>query len=826
MATLAEDDPSDDSEDDDDDETDGFAALQSAWISNDDLDDCMSRARDASTTKGYKSAVKKFLAFCVLFMATQVVCSDVLKLNDDDSGNYVFDVPKLAKSMESVHGPYFQYTRQYQQRLQEKGKSGIGGIKQLRSGLTDLFCSASVELSNLALKVLTLWQKSRNRDDMTAKMRSVNPVKFTNARDSIPVDAYETIAKSMAFKNNVQLWVMFLLQWNMISRISQVTHVMFNFMSWKQDHFVAKHGSSKKDKKASRAFPMAIMANRYCWYLCPVLAIAMWMSITSFPEGGNKLFPGSTQDATYTTWLRDFFTNNAISLAEWAHLLLGSHSVRKGATNAAGQGGLVADVLMPVLIRGLWDIGDTLTRYFKELTASDSLVARLLAGHVPNSPKFRALHPHFMTTSESQRRLINTATINQFDSRNPLWVGEDASKRLALTNMLASLVHHYESLDRDLPEDHPLRSTWIFRTTDPKRNALKNLLGPEFETSVAGKFDITTGIPPVVELMVQNQKDKEEALERERIKEERNLERMDRMEDVVTQVAAQQKKLQNDMDEIKLKGLTTVGPEALKQMINNGLSETESATVASIGQLKEVLMEIRSTMTAANPATTTAANAAVVPGVGGDAATLNTTQNNAVAQLVGPMTADTMSTIDNHDPKLYLWAHTDTDLKRKDKEMRLRQLPNAFKFARSKHNTLALSNVYATFTAQSGTASRPIPALNSIRNPTRAFSNKIERGKFSKAKSVVKVMNALLDANEEGRTLKSIFQANKTHENLKKLSHEAGQRILKHMPPSKKRVRSKPDSLCSTTIFGHLKKIKLASKVLQPPVANGVQSSV
>ena len=277
------------------------------------------------------------------------------------------------------------------------------------------------------------------------------------------------------------------------------------------------------------------------------------------------------------------------------------------------------------------------------------------------------------------------------------------------------------------------------------------------------------------------------------------------------------------MNEIKLKGLTTVGPDALKEMINNGLSETESATVASIGQLKEVMMEIRSTMTAANPVTTTLA---AVPGVGGDAATLNTTQNNAVAQLVGPMTADTMSTIDNHDPKLYLWAHTDTDLKRKDKEMRLRQLPAAFKFARSKHNTLALSNVYATFTAQSGTASQPIPPLNSIRNPTRAFSNKIERGKFSKAKSVVKVMNALLDANEEGRTLKSIFQANKTHENLKKLSHEAGQRILKYMPPSKKRVRSKPDSLCSTTIFGHLKKIKLASKVLQPPVANGVQSSV
>lgn len=82
---------------------------------------------------------------------------------------------------------------------------------------------------------------------------------------------------------------------------------------------------------------------------------------------------------------------------------------------------------------------------------------------------------------------------------------------------------------------------------------------------------------------------------------------------------------------------------------------------------------------------------------------------------------------------------------------------------------MALGNVYKTFTVQSGTASEPIPPLSTIRNATMAFSNKNERGKFSKAKSVVKVMNALLDADEEGRTLKSIFQANKTHANLKKI---------------------------------------------------------
>jgi hypothetical protein len=41
---------------------------------------------NASTTKGTIS-VKKFLAFCVLFMATQQICSCVLKMNDDGSSD-------------------------------------------------------------------------------------------------------------------------------------------------------------------------------------------------------------------------------------------------------------------------------------------------------------------------------------------------------------------------------------------------------------------------------------------------------------------------------------------------------------------------------------------------------------------------------------------------------------------------------------------------------------------------------------------------------------------------------------------------------------------
>ena len=50
-------------------------------------------------------------------------------------------------------------------------------------------------------------------------------------------------------------------------------------------------------------------------------------------------------------------------------------------------------------IRGQWDIGDTLKRYFKEHQAGDALVGRVLAGLDLYSPKFAALPPHFPKVS-------------------------------------------------------------------------------------------------------------------------------------------------------------------------------------------------------------------------------------------------------------------------------------------------------------------------------------------------------------------------------------------------------------------------------------------
>ena len=114
----------------------------------------------------------------------------------------------------------------------------------------------------------------------------------------------------------------------------------------------------------------------------PVTALAIYLSCTCFGPGANMDFPGDTINKRYSDALTAFLKRDAVkdSIKQYAELLLGSHSTRKGATNAGAQGGLVAGVLMAVLLRGQWDIGATLKRYFKENISGDALVSRIVAG--------------------------------------------------------------------------------------------------------------------------------------------------------------------------------------------------------------------------------------------------------------------------------------------------------------------------------------------------------------------------------------------------------------------------------------------------------------
>ena len=120
------------------------------------------------------------------------------------------------------------------------------------------------------------------------------------------------------------------------------------------------------------------------------------------------MFPGPKQNKRYSEGFKTFLLRADVKeeLKEYADLLLGTHSARKGATNHAAQAGLCSDVLMAVLLRGQWDIGDTLTRYFKLNGAADCLIARLLAGLDIHDISFGCLPPHFKKLNERLVELV------------------------------------------------------------------------------------------------------------------------------------------------------------------------------------------------------------------------------------------------------------------------------------------------------------------------------------------------------------------------------------------------------------------------------------
>ena len=172
------------------------------------------------------------------------------------------------------------------------------------------------------------------------------------------------------------LWCLFVLQWNMIARVSNAAGVKLSLVSWDNDRLKIKHPKTKTDGEGKKAFPMSLMTNRYCWYICPVLALAVYMSCFNFKKDTDQLFSGDgngkSAASRYCERMRAFLKRADIQsdLNEYAELLKGSHGVRKGATNHGATAGLVANVLIAVLLRGQWDIGDPLSLHVSMLHLS------------------------------------------------------------------------------------------------------------------------------------------------------------------------------------------------------------------------------------------------------------------------------------------------------------------------------------------------------------------------------------------------------------------------------------------------------------------------
>ena len=768
-------------------EDEGESIVPSAgagWADTSAVLEAYAHCREEATVKTYKSAVSAFKQWLIKLKdneESKEMIGRILRY-DDTTDAHVINYAALAKSLETPKNCYCVYTLSFQKAANDANKSGLGHIKNLRSGLSDYFLTHKVVLSPLALLTLKNWTRSRKRDDMKAKTRENNPIKFTNARSSLPFPAYRKIAELMLVKEQSPfLFCMFVLQWNMISRAANVAGLMFNLINWNNDHLTIVHSHTKKDQGGDNCFEMAIMANRYDPFMCPVTALAIYLSCTEYGAGANMVFPGEIAGKRYGPSLRKFLKRDDVSeeIKQYAQLLLGSHSTWKGATNAGAQGALVAGVLMAVLLRGQWDIGDTLKRYFKEHQAGDALVARIVAGLDVYDSTFAALPPHFKV--EIPRRMqkeINT----QFGSTCPLT--KDSShpgSRCVLQMLFASLLHHHSKLDEKLPGEHPLRATPIFMMDPERRSQLKKYLGPEIgkrgEALHADGSLTATGLPPHTVLtaqIVDCHKQQMAKLHEIESKEDTIIENQSELKELLHTVLSNRERELNQ-------GTAIVGPERFADEVMKRLQPRFDKALLPGSRLARKRQRLNNSSSSSNCSSSSSSSSDYGDysansdeySDGGNSNDADDDQESSQALL---QFSDLITLkLPNYVPKLYLWAGDGA-------EQRLfRKLPSDFSLS----SKLSIAKTLRLFLYQSGTKERPIPALSHVR--PRDVRGDTERKYFQKAKTLTNFLMKMMQEDELGRTLVKTFESEPSPRSMEKLCTEAQRRFLAAAPPQKKR---------------------------------------
>jgi hypothetical protein len=287
------------------------------------------------------------------------------------------------------------------------------------------------------------------------------------------------------------------LAWNLMCRVSNCVDIKLSHIEWIEDALVIYFATQKNDQGGERPRdPKHLYANPLQPDVCCVLGLAILLMCFPLSETG-KLFPGDNQDDRLGNTIR-----RALESQSGKHALevegreakdFGTHSLRKGATTFVSSGSTACPPAAAIQRRGGWTMGHILDVYIRFEAAGDQFVGRSVAGLPSMSPKFGILPPFFVISSPQDRIVVNDAVRLCFHGL------PDRLFRVA-EQCLASCVYHSEWLLQQLPSNHLLFTTPLFR--DPALRArLQQLIVCRFEEQ--GDPMRATGIPPHTALLGQ-----------------------------------------------------------------------------------------------------------------------------------------------------------------------------------------------------------------------------------------------------------------------------------------------------------------------------------
>lgn len=226
---------------------------------------------------------------------------------------------------------------------------------------------------------------------------------------------------------------------------------------------------------------------------CFVLALGVYLAC-NLTLGDGPLFPGSNQRGRFCRALRNLISratgslrSSVIQTTEGKKNDLGTHSIRKGVATYVCSGSTAGPTIVSVCLHCGWTIGNVLQRYFRYESAGDQFCGRVAAGLPLNSVDFALLPPHFPSQNDSG---IDYSLSLMFPSlyKIPQLHG-------VISIALASLVYHIDHLKANLPSNHSIFTTILFRDPSVALDLTAKLI-----VGHKSSFMIATGIPPHTEM--------------------------------------------------------------------------------------------------------------------------------------------------------------------------------------------------------------------------------------------------------------------------------------------------------------------------------------
>ena len=273
--------------------------------------------------------------------------------------------------------------RKYNKKTGQNELLGFSGLNRYQSALQWYLKVQNLSLCKEDEEELSTYFRGTKKQEQREKQAGIRDMREGKAE--IPFQVYILLAQFWWSVEDYFSLLYLLLTWNLGCRTNNTEGIRLHHISWYEDTLQIEFGITKSNQEGERLEKRLIFANSDNPFICPVLALSVYLGLRTLPlaEDG-KLFDGGNQASRFQKSLTEALSNAQVKDCLVSFGLstndIGAHSIRKGAGTYLSTGGTQGPNPVAVCLRMSWTLGNTKERYLFTSPSSDAYCGRILAG--------------------------------------------------------------------------------------------------------------------------------------------------------------------------------------------------------------------------------------------------------------------------------------------------------------------------------------------------------------------------------------------------------------------------------------------------------------